>query len=59
MRRGLGWLTAEMEKLGVRLVKGDLAEASSYADALKGADGVFLNVNCEPGPEEELARALD
>lgn len=44
-----GWqsLTAEMEKLGVHLVKGDLADADSYADALKDADGVFLNVNCE------------
>ncbi|BEJ07042.1 hypothetical protein CcaverHIS641_0403110 [Cutaneotrichosporon cavernicola] len=37
----------EMEKLGVNLIKGDLGDASSYADALKGAAGVFLNVNCE------------
>ncbi|BEI83710.1 hypothetical protein CcaverHIS002_0403140 [Cutaneotrichosporon cavernicola] len=35
----------EMEKLGVNLIKGDLGDASSYADALKGAAGVFLNVN--------------
>ncbi|CAK9787085.1 NAD(P)-binding protein [Cutaneotrichosporon oleaginosum] len=35
----------ELDKLGVQLVKGDLEDAQSYADALKDADGVFLNVN--------------
>jgi len=36
-----------MAELGVELVKGDLDDPASYAPALKGADGVFLNANCE------------
>lgn len=36
-----------MEQLGVKLIKGDLDDPSTYEPALKDADGVFLNANCE------------
>lgn len=35
-----------MEKIGVKLVKGDLDDPSSYEEALKDADGAFINANC-------------
>lgn len=36
-----------MEKLGVKLVKGDLDDPTTYEESLKDADGVFLNANCK------------
>lgn len=36
-----------MAQMGVKLVQGDLNDPRSYEAHLQGADGMFLNANCE------------
>jgi hypothetical protein len=39
--------TAELTNMGVKVVKGDLENVSSYAQHLEGMDGAFINADCE------------
>lgn len=36
-----------LKELGVELVKGDMTQPESYASALEGADGAFVNADCK------------
>lgn len=36
-----------MEKLGVKIIEGDLDDPSSFEAGLKGADNVWINADCE------------
>ncbi len=36
-----------LAKMGVQLAKGDMEDVSSYAPHLKGAQGAFVNADCE------------
>jgi hypothetical protein len=38
---------AALEKLGVKIIEGDLDTPASYEPGLKGADNVWINADCE------------